>query len=200
MDPINATGGVASQSAGAATGTADAAGETKGQPAVLAASVATVGGMGAEGAESKQKIDVGSATSTSPTEKVQTGGAEMTGLQSAGVNLAKWVLTIIAVALFILTILVTSSELWPTSDITEVHKLVLEIHSNASKLKGDDPSLPLARKDLAELTRQIVDAKQAQRAFWIQFSQMILLNLLLPVLTAILGYVFGANSNKSYKS
>jgi len=152
---------------------------------------------GATGDKSNLTIDMSGAISAVPTGDVQKSGDIMSDLQRSGVDLAKWVLTIIAGALVTLTVLVTSSELWPTSDVTEVHKLVLQIHSNASQLKADDASLPQARKELAELTRQIVDAKQAQRAFWIQFSQMVLLNLLLPVLAAILGYVFGANSNKS---
>lgn len=143
-----------------------------------------------------QTINISSATETIPDAKVQKSGELMSGLQRAGVDLAKWVLTIIAGALVVLTLLVTSSEIWPTSDITETHKLVLSIHATASRLAASDAALPVARKDLQELARQIVDAKQAQRAFWMQFAQMILLNLLLPVLTAILGYVFGANAGK----
>jgi hypothetical protein len=42
-----------------------------------------------------------------------------------------------------------------------------------------------------ELMTKISEAKRASRDFWTSFSQFILLNLLLPVLTSILGYVFG---------
>lgn len=37
---------------------------------------------------------------------------------------------------------------------------------------------------------------QAFRAFWLQSAQLVLLNLLLPILTAFLGYVFGAQSRR----
>ena len=121
----------------------------------------------------------------------------MSGLQRAGVDLAKWVLTIISVSIVIISGLVASSELLQTGETVDVHKLVLEIHAKVSKLPADDENLPLARKDLQDLSRQIVDAKQAERSFWMQFSQMILLNLLLPVLTAILGYVFGTTANRT---
>lgn len=158
---------------------------------------ASSSGVGGSSERQSSAVDSSRASFASPTEEVQKSGQEMSALQRSGVDLAKWVLSIIAVALIVLTLLVASSEIWPISDVTEVHQLVLEIQTKASALKPEDPSLAQARTDLLELTRQIVEAKQAQRAFWIQFSQMILLNLLLPVLTAILGYVFGANSNKS---
>jgi hypothetical protein len=38
------------------------------------------------------------------------------------------------------------------------------------------------------------DVANASREFWIKLGQMILLNLLLPVLTALLGYVFASRS------
>ncbi|MBX3253653.1 MAG: hypothetical protein KF862_05880 [Chitinophagaceae bacterium] len=47
-----------------------------------------------------------------------------------------------------------------------------------------------------ELVRIIQEEKKNYRDFTIQISQMILLNLLLPVLTAILGYIFASNKNK----
>ena len=142
-------------------------------------------------------INLNDAAEEKPSENVQKSGETISGLQRAGVELAKWVLIIISGALATLTVLVASSELWPTSEVTSMHTLVLEIHKQTSSLPADDPKLPAARKDLQEITRQIADAKQSERAFWMQFSQMILLNLLLPVLTAILGYVFGANNSKT---
>ncbi|MBA3774554.1 MAG: hypothetical protein H0X13_19310 [Ramlibacter sp.] len=143
------------------------------------------------------EIDLAGATATSPTEAVQKSGVVMSELQRSGVELAKCVLLIITSALLVLTLLVGAVEFWPTSEVTEVHKMVVRLYEKSSTLKADDPQLPQVKKDMADLTRQIVDAKQAQRAFWLQFAQMILLNLLLPVLTAILGYVFGASSSKS---
>lgn len=42
-----------------------------------------------------------------------------------------------------------------------------------------------------DLWKAYQDAAAASREFWITLDQMVLLNLLLPVLTALLGYVFG---------
>lgn len=41
-----------------------------------------------------------------------------------------------------------------------------------------------------ELMKEYVVAANAAREFWMKVAQMILLNFLLPVLTALLGYVF----------
>lgn len=143
--------------------------------------------------EALAKLDLSDAVVTTPNALVQKAGEKLSGLQSAGVGLARWLIIVICVALVTLAILVASSELWPSSDVNELHRLVLQIHEKAALLPADSQALPEARKDLLELTRQIVEAKQSQRSFWMQFSQMILLNLLLPVLTAVLGYVFGSN-------
>lgn len=47
-----------------------------------------------------------------------------------------------------------------------------------------------------EIIKIIQEEKKNYRDFTLQISQMILLNLLLPVLTAILGYIFASNKNK----
>lgn len=145
------------------------------------------------------KLDLNTAQVVDPTKikgdkDVQKSGNEITGLQKAGVQLANRIIWVITAALVTLTLLVTMSELAPSSDVSGLNKLVIDVHARAAALPASSPELPEIRKDLQDLARQIADAKQAQRTFWMQFAQMILLNLLLPVLTAILGYVFGANS------
>jgi len=47
-----------------------------------------------------------------------------------------------------------------------------------------------------ELLKLMQEDKKSSRDFIMQVAQMILLNLLLPVLTAILGYIFASNKNK----
>lgn len=148
-----------------------------------------------------QQIDLTSAAPIAKLEtEVQRDGALLSGLQKAGVGLANKLIGVICLALIVLTLLVAGSEIWPSSDVTELHSIVLQVHAKAAALPASSAELPELRKDVQEMSRQIADAKQAQRAFWMQFSQMILLNLLLPVLTAILGYVFGASSTTNSES
>jgi hypothetical protein len=46
-------------------------------------------------------------------------------------------------------------------------------------------------KLLEELQKQSDDERQAFRTFWMQVAQLILMNLFFPVITALLGYIFG---------
>lgn len=45
---------------------------------------------------------------------------------------------------------------------------------------------------LKEYAKDAHDHRQAFRSFWLQAAQLVLLNLLLPLLTALLGYIFGS--------
>jgi len=47
-----------------------------------------------------------------------------------------------------------------------------------------------------EIIRVIQEEKKNYRDFTLQIAQMVLLNLLLPVLTAILGYIFASTKNR----
>jgi hypothetical protein len=46
-------------------------------------------------------------------------------------------------------------------------------------------------KLLEDIEKQADEEDQAFRAYWMQVSQMILLNIFFPLLTALLGYIFG---------
>ena len=41
------------------------------------------------------------------------------------------------------------------------------------------------------IQKALAEERTAQRAFWLQVAQLVLINLLLPILTALLGYIFG---------
>lgn len=47
-----------------------------------------------------------------------------------------------------------------------------------------------------ELLKEYVGAANAAREFWMRIAQLVLLNLLLPVLTALLGYVFASKQSE----
>jgi hypothetical protein len=50
-----------------------------------------------------------------------------------------------------------------------------------------------------EAADKLLEHRQSLHQFWLQVAQMILLNLLLPVLTALLGYVFGTTQQVQSK-
>ena len=92
----------------------------------------------------------------------------MSGIQKAGYKLAAAVLTIIGIFILFLIGLFLFTDLQST--ITPENKDHLD---------------------------WISQEKKDYREFILDMTQLILLNLLLPTLTAILGYIFGSNEDKS---
>lgn len=94
----------------------------------------------------------------------------------AGVILVKWLLIIISVFVLITVIWIWSSEVAFAGRVDNLIKLG------------------------ANLTKDVVDPLLSERAnfreFWLKIFQMVLLNVLLPVLTALLGYVFGSSRDQ----
>jgi nitrate reductase NapE component len=116
-------------------------------------------------------VDVASAKDISPAEAP---GTDLGGLPRAGVNLAHWLLLI--VALFVLL-----SVGWiGASEFIYFHWL----YAQHSSLQSDD-------------VNTIIRKHATLREFWIKIFQMVLLNVLLPVLTAVLGYTFGSLSDRT---
>lgn len=117
----------------------------------------------------------------------------MPHLQKHGVLLAWGVLAGIAVFGVILLICVGINEFGAPS-----HEVETAIKTAEQTLaKCVQPCSPESVEKVSDLMAKIADAKRASRDFWISFSQFILLNLLLPVLTSILGYVFGTSKKDS---
>jgi hypothetical protein len=98
-----------------------------------------------------------------------------------GFNLSSFVLSIIAGFIILLVIFLFVKEFDATSSIKIPTEANISDSTYAKKI---------------ELIKLIQEEKKSYRDFTIQISQMILLNLLLPVLTAILGYIFASNKNK----
>ena len=99
--------------------------------------------------------------------------------EKAGVWLTWGVLVIIA--FFIAAVLVA---VWHYETVTTLARLISDMKLDPSQTLTDGSKLqPLA--DNLEAQRQ------SYRTFIVDFVQMILLNVLFPILTALLGYVFG---------
>ncbi len=46
------------------------------------------------------------------------------------------------------------------------------------------------------LQKSLAEERASHRAFWLQVAQLVLINLLLPILTALLGYIFGTQQGQ----
>jgi len=67
------------------------------------------------------------------------------------------------------------------------------------KIVAASPALERVRL-LTDLSKQINEHRQSFHASWIQEAQLILLNLLMPLLTGLFGYIFGTQQAPSNRS
>lgn len=102
-------------------------------------------------------------------------------ITKVGYRLALFILSIISASLVCLIILVGIKSFDVSDKITIPSTAVSD--STFSQQK--------------EIIRALQEEKENYRDFIIQLSQMILLNLLLPILTAVLGYIFGSREGSS---
>jgi len=112
----------------------------------------------------------------------------MSELERAGVDLANYVLILIGVIAVLLLGIIATSEFFPPPEVGTIDRLVQQ--ATKQYLAASSPET-LQRAN--ELTGRLLEARRASRDFWVTVGQFLLLNLLLPVLTAILGYIFGSS-------
>lgn len=113
-------------------------------------------------------LDLSKATKVNPSQSTKGKVKELPPLQKAGYKLAVIVLSILAGYILFIILLFLFTDL----------------------------ELGISTENVEQLDK-ISQEKQAYRDFIFKMSQLILLNLLLPILTAILGYIFGSNESKS---
>ena len=137
-----------------------------------------------------------SAPETAPVELVIPEQAPVTApverapfLTVAGVNLAAFVLAAIFVLAVALTLLIyrTESGHSPT-EVVAIERLLEQ--ATRQHLAASSPE---ALQHATELVGKLSDARKSARDFWMGLVQLLLLNIFLPVLTSILGYVFGTS-------
>src|SRR5260221_392054 len=120
-------------------------------------------------------------------------------LPRAGFVLAKCVLAILAVTTALLIVYVAVDEFWVyRGHLDSAYHTLLSTMSSAppNAEKTQDVANYFKAIEAAKSAIEAVGARQKEsREFAIQLAQLILLNLFLPVLTALLGYIFGTTRN-----
>ena len=129
------------------------------------------------------QIDFQKARSVNPIQDQHPNIKELplAPLPRAGFNLARMLLYIIGGYMLFLIVLFTFNTFDASKQITE--------------LSGNITNDTVFSQRL-ELIKLVQEEKKNFRDLVLQLSQMILLNLLLPVLTAILGYIFGSKEDR----
>lgn len=128
-------------------------------------------------------VDITGITDITPKEAPVADPEPLTGKEKAGVYLTWGIIaTLVFFLIFILLIF-----LWGENQF-------LTVLEQLEHLKEAKP------EKLNELTKLVtaLESKQASfRTFWFDTLQLIVLNVLFPTLTALLGYVFGTSRNNN---
>ncbi|MDK1288164.1 hypothetical protein [Pseudoalteromonas umbrosa] len=128
--------------------------------------------------EPLQDIDLASAQDYTPEDAPVS--EPLTGKERAGVNLTWGIIGVLIGFLVIILCIFMWGEYQFFTAMRETQNLIL--------------TNQVAHSDvLVQLTQQRSDF----RSFWFDTLQLILLNVLFPTLTALLGYVFGTSRNSS---
>ena len=131
---------------------------------------------------SGEKVDLSQAIDVTPPEAPV--AAPPAFITRAGVNLVKWLLVIISG--FILLAFFSYGLEW-----YQVNKRMSAFEQELKNLrKGEAEGTEIAAHLEKAMDSVRIEQKEL-KAHWIKIIQLILLNVLLPVLTALLGYIFG---------
>ncbi|MEK8034933.1 hypothetical protein AACH06_29305 [Ideonella sp. DXS29W] len=133
------------------------------------------------------KLDVDAGRLATPASIPGATYADMTGLQRSGVRLATWLLAMMAVLALVLLSMVAFNEYVAQPPEVATAQMLIERAAHRYAEAGHPETL----KQANELLVHLAQVKRSSRDFWLGYSQFLLMNLLLPVLTSILGYVFG---------
>jgi hypothetical protein len=108
-------------------------------------------------------------------------------ITKAGVSLAKWLLVMISIFIGVAIFTYLLEEMSFNQRLTAVENQTQQL------LKDKDFSTQDERYTvLVDMKAQIISERRDFQDFWKNTVQIILLNVLLPVLTALLGYIFGS--------
>ncbi len=127
----------------------------------------------------KRSLDLTSLASVTP--KTAPVGEPLSGRERAGVNLTWGVLGLTGLFLTVVVLVLWTNERNSAATLTQI--------------LGSGDTLATVVDTVK--TRIVSEERTAFRAFWLGLTQTVLLNVLLPVLTALLGYVFGTTQARA---
>lgn len=128
-------------------------------------------------------IDLSGAQNVAPQDAPVSDPQPLTGKEKAGISLT-W--GIIGVLVFFLVIILAIFFWGESRFLASLDQLKMLADASPDKLA-----------ELTKLTSALETKQAAFRAFWFDTLQLILLNVLFPTLTALLGYVFGTSKNNN---
>jgi hypothetical protein len=113
------------------------------------------------------------------------------GRLQIGLNFWTPLLFVVALSIFLLLVFLTINELVGSARVDAMYQLGISLGDSKQPLDSD------RIRELHSLANDAKEHHQAFRMFWLQAAQLILLNLFLPIIAALLGYIFGAQQPRS---
>ena len=129
-------------------------------------------------------IDLKNFKDTIPTVAPVVDPEPLTGKEKAGVSLTWGIIGVLVGFLIMIMIIFVWGENQFLSSLEQIEKL-------------GSSATPEQLKELAALTSEVGEQQSNFRTFWFDTLQLILINVLFPTLTALLGYVFGTSRNNN---
>jgi hypothetical protein len=126
-------------------------------------------------------------SSAKPAEPTPAPVSKLQPITKAGVSLAKWLLVMISVFIGVAILTYLLEEISFNQRISAV-----EDRTQQLLLDKDFSTQNQSYVVLVDMKEQIISERRNFQDFWKNTVQIILLNVLLPVLTALLGYIFGS--------
>ena len=136
------------------------------------------------------KGDGGFKTSWLPLQQ-QVSADRLPPVAAAGVSLARIVLGMVMLTIVLLAGYLVTVDLSQGAELARANDAMVRQAGLGNAAGAEQVRV------LGDLAKQLGEQRAAFRAFWLQMAQLILLNLLLPLLTALLGYIFGATQASS---
>ncbi|TMP30794.1 hypothetical protein CWB99_05525 [Pseudoalteromonas rubra] len=124
-----------------------------------------------------QNLDLSTARDSSPMEAPVSDPEPLTGKEKAGVNLTWGIIAVLIGFLLIILSIFVWGEIRFFNAITA------------------NPNNTLTAEQMQAKLELLATQRATFRAFWFDTLQLIILNVLFPTLTALLGYVFGTSRN-----
>ena len=128
-------------------------------------------------------VDLTAVQSVTPQDAPVTDPEPLTGKEKAGVSLTWGIISVLVLFLVIILAIFVWGE--------------FRFLTGLNQLENLKDATPEKLISLSELMVKLESKHISFRTFWFDTLQLILLNVLFPTLTALLGYVFGTSKNNS---
>jgi hypothetical protein len=116
--------------------------------------------------------------------------SDLPPLAGAGVNLVKWVLSIASAFIVLMFLYLLYGDIF-------LYQMNIDSFTTLTKSSDSTGTVLIDTSRVLSLMEKVDSQRKDFHEFWFKVIQIILLNVWLPILTALLGYIFATRQNES---